>query len=149
MVATCMPNTLTSRLRCSYLSSLFVMRIVCYSLGLWSMTTLLKIDNKIATFLKLCLTLCEVCGQTIHFILDWWVFWVYGPNKSRCSFEVYLHLHQFKFELLKSLKNPKFMCLHEMNQKKDKLKGELGILRGIVEILFMGVHRLGTSRLKG
>jgi hypothetical protein len=41
------------------------------------------------------------------------------------------------------------MCLHEMNQKKDKLKGELGILRGIVEILFMGVHRLGTSRLKG
>lgn len=56
------------------------MRIVCYSLGLWSMTTLLKIDYKIATCLKLCWTSCEVCGQIIHFILDW-LFWVYGPKK--------------------------------------------------------------------
>ena len=36
-----------------------------------------------------------------------------------------------------------------MNQKKDKLKNEFGILRGIVWTLFMGVHGLGTSRLKG
>lgn len=68
-------------LRSSYLSSLSIMWMVCYTLDLWSMTTLLKTKNKIATCLKLCWTLCEVCGRTIHFILDWWMFWVFDPKK--------------------------------------------------------------------